>query len=78
MKKLFLKGLMAMMASSLIISAVGCGSWSANSNSESLPPNSESVSTSEDSLQEPETLETVSLNVAENVTSSNQQKRAFR
>ena len=67
-----------MMASSLIISAVGCGSSSANSNSESLPPNSESVSTSEDSLQEPETLETVSLNVAENVTSSNQQKRAFR
>ena len=69
---------MAMMASSLIISAVGCGSSSANSNSESLPQNSESISTSEDSLQEPETLETVSLNVAENVTSSNQQKRAFR
>ena len=78
MKKLLLRGLGAMMASSMIISAVGCGSSSVNSNSESLPQSSESVETSEDILQEPETLEAVSLNVAENVTSSNQQKRAFR
>lgn len=78
MKKLLLRGLVAMMASGMIISAVGCGSSLVNSNSESLPQSSESVETSEDILQEPETLEAVSLNVAENVTSSNQQKRAFR
>ena len=39
---------------------------------------SEPNESTESVLKEPETLETVTLNVAENVTSSNQQARAFR
>ena len=52
---------------------VGCKA----SNVDNSASNSEQTSVS-DTLQEPETLETVCLNVAENVTNSNQQARVFR
>ena len=72
MKKLF-KGLVTVMACSFLFSVGGCGQKADTSTQESAP--TESV---ESTLKEPETLETVTLNVAENVTSSNQQARAFR
>ena len=54
---------------------VGCNTVSNMDNNSAS--NSEQTSVS-DTLQEPETLEAVCLNVAENVTSSNQQARVFR
>ena len=77
MKKITYSLLATMMASSLFVLSA-CNSSPNSNNSENSSPNSESVSTSEDILKEPETLETIAYNVAENVTSSNQQKRVFR
>ena len=61
------------MACSFLFSVGGCGQTADTSTLESAP--TESV---ESTLKEPETLETVTLNVADNVTSSNQQARVFR